>query len=146
MSKVLIIGVGGVGTVVCHKVAQHTDIFTDIVIASRTQSKCDAVAKVLKEKYGVSVTTDKVDADYTEQIVALFKKHQPELVINVALPYQDLNIMDACLDGQVPEGLPGHGVLGEVAAAGEDGVVVCDEHALSLSAFQDAAEIHEGAD
>ncbi len=98
MSKVLIIGVGGVGTVVCHKVAQNANIFTDIVIASRTKSKCDAVAAVLKERYGVSVTTDKVDADFTDQIVALFKKHQPELVINVALPYQDLNIMDACLE------------------------------------------------
>lgn len=98
MSKVLIIGVGGVGTVVCHKVAQNANVFTDIVIASRTKAKCDAVANVLKERYGVNVTTDKVDADFTDQIVALFKKHQPELVINVALPYQDLNIMDACLE------------------------------------------------
>ena len=98
MSKVLIIGVGGVGTVVCHKVAQHTEIFSEIVIASRTKSKCDAIAKILKEKYNVDVKTDQVDADETAQVVALFKRHQPELVINVALPYQDLNIMDACLE------------------------------------------------
>ena len=94
MSKVLIIGVGGVGTVVAHKVAQNRDVFSEIVIASRTKSKCDALASELNKKYGVTVQTDAVDADYVEQVVALFRKHNPELVINVALPYQDLTIMD----------------------------------------------------
>ena len=98
MSKVLIIGVGGVGTVVAHKVAQNKDVFSEIVIASRTKSKCDALASELNKKYGVTVQTDAVDADYVDQVVALFRKHNPELVINVALPYQDLTIMDACLE------------------------------------------------
>ena len=97
MSKVLIIGVGGVGTVVAHKVAQNSDVFTDIVLASRTKSKCDKVAADIEKRLGVKVTTDSVDADSVDQLVALFKKHQPKLVINVALPYQDLTIMDACL-------------------------------------------------
>lgn len=98
MSKVLIIGVGGVGTVVAHKVAQNKDVFSEIVIASRTKSKCDALASELNKKYGVMVQTDAVDADYVDQVVVLFRKHNPELVINVALPYQDLTIMDACLE------------------------------------------------
>jgi saccharopine dehydrogenase (NAD+, L-lysine-forming) len=98
MSKVLIIGAGGVGTVVAHKVAQNTNIFTDIVLASRTKSKCDAIAADVEERYGVKITTDGVDADSVPELVALFRKYQPELVINVALPYQDLTIMDACLE------------------------------------------------
>ena len=73
MSKVLIIGIGGVGTVVAHKVAQNRDVFTDIVITSRTKSKCDKLAEELKNRYGVNVTTDKVDADVTEQVIDLFK-------------------------------------------------------------------------
>ncbi|MCF0192271.1 MAG: saccharopine dehydrogenase family protein [Prevotella sp.] len=98
MSKVLQIGCGGVGTVVAHKLAQNADIFTEIILASRTKAKCDAVAKVIKEKYGVEIKTAAVDADNVAELVALFKKYQPELCINVALPYQDLTIMDACLE------------------------------------------------
>ena len=98
MSKILIIGAGGVGTVVAHKVAQNTNIFTDIVLASRTKSKCDAIAAEVEKRYGVKIATDSVDADSVPELVALFKKYQPELVINVALPYQDLTIMDACLE------------------------------------------------
>ncbi len=94
MGKVLIIGAGGVGTVVAHKVAQNPDVFTEIVLASRTQSKCDAIANAIG---GNRIVTDRVDADKVEDLVALFKKHKPEIVINVALPYQDLTIMDACL-------------------------------------------------
>ena len=94
MGKVLIIGAGGVGTVVAHKVAQNPDVFTEIVLASRTQSKCDAIAKAIGDD---RIVTDRVDADKVEDLVALFKKHKPEIVINVALPYQDLTIMDACL-------------------------------------------------
>ncbi len=94
MSKVLIIGCGGVGTVVAHKCAQHPEVFTEIVIASRTKSKCDAVAKAIGKS---NISTDSVDADNVEELVALLNRHKPELVINVALPYQDLTIMEACL-------------------------------------------------
>ena len=95
MSKVLIIGAGGVGTVVAHKCAQNPDVFNEIVIASRTQSKCDAVARAIGKP---NIVTDHVDADSVPELVALFKKHKPDIVINVALPYQDLTIMDACLE------------------------------------------------
>ena len=95
MSKVIIIGCGGVGTVVAHKCAQNPEVFSEIVIASRTKSKCDAVAKAIGSP---NVTTDRVDADSVDDLVALFRRHKPELVINVALPYQDLTIMDACLE------------------------------------------------
>lgn len=98
MSKVVIIGAGGVGRVVAYKCAQHTEVFTEIVLASRTKSKCDVIAADIKAAYNVDIKTDQVDADHVDQIVALFKKHQPKLVINVALPYQDLTIMDACLE------------------------------------------------
>lgn len=94
MSKVLIIGAGGVGNVVAKKCAMMPEVFTEIVIASRTKSKCDAIAKEIGQK---NVFTDQVDADFTDQVVELLQKHTPELVINVALPYQDLSIMDACL-------------------------------------------------
>ncbi|MGM9852448.1 MAG: saccharopine dehydrogenase family protein [Muribaculaceae bacterium] len=94
MAKVVIIGCGGVGTVVAHKCAQNHDVFSEIIIASRTQSKCDAVARVIDKPW---VTTDRVDADNVDDVVALFERHKPDLVINVALPYQDLTIMDACL-------------------------------------------------
>lgn len=94
MSKVIIIGCGGVGTVCAHKCAQYPDVFTEIVIASRTKSKCDAVAKAIGAP---NISTDQVDADDVDQLVDLFNRHKPELVINLALPYQDLTIMEACL-------------------------------------------------
>lgn len=94
MSKVLIIGAGGVGHVVTHKCAQRRDIFSEITLASRTKSKCDAIAAQL----GNSITTAQVDADNVPELVALIRQVQPKLVINVALPYQDLTIMDACLE------------------------------------------------
>jgi len=97
MPKVLLIGAGGVGAVVAHKCAQVPEVFEKIVIASRTKSKCDALARQLPRK----VTTAQVDADNVPQTVALLKKHRPDLVINVALPYQDLHIMDACLEAGV---------------------------------------------
>ncbi|MFY0687601.1 MAG: saccharopine dehydrogenase family protein [Cyclobacteriaceae bacterium] len=97
MSKIVIIGAGGVGRVVAYKCAQQTEVFTEIVLASRTQSKCDVIAQDIQKDLGVSIMTDVVDADHVEQVVTLFEKHQPKLVINVALPYQDLVIMDACL-------------------------------------------------
>ena len=98
-NKVIIIGCGGVGTVVAHKCAQNHDVFDEIVIASRTLSKCQAVVHALGDKPWISA--DRVDADNVAELVALFKKHQPKLVINVALPYQDLTIMDACLEAGV---------------------------------------------
>ncbi len=98
MGKVLIIGAGGVGTVVANKVAQNSKIFTDIMLASRTKSKCDAIAADVKKRTGVSIKTAQVDADSVAELTELFKTFKPELVINVALPYQDLSIMDACLE------------------------------------------------
>lgn len=97
MSTVLVIGAGGVSQVVVHKCAQASDVFTDVVLASRTLSKCDAIAKQVLGKYGQSVRTAQVDADEVDELVALMQSVKPYLVINVALPYQDLTIMDACL-------------------------------------------------
>jgi saccharopine dehydrogenase (NAD+, L-lysine-forming) len=95
MASVLIIGAGGVGTVVAHKVASVPQVFTDITLASRTKSKCDAIAAVVD---GKRIKTAQVDADNVRQLVELFKTVKPAIVINVALPYQDLTIMDACLE------------------------------------------------
>ena len=97
MGRVLIIGAGGVATVAAHKVAQNKDVFTEIKIASRTESKCKALADILNKKYGTHVTTARVDADSVEELVALLNEYKPELVMNLALPYQDLTIMEACL-------------------------------------------------
>jgi saccharopine dehydrogenase (NAD+, L-lysine-forming) len=94
MGKVLIIGAGGVGGVVVHKCAQNSGVFEEIVLASRTKSKCDAIAAQLDRK----IETAQVDADNVSELVALIKKVQPDLVLNAALPYQDLHIMDACLE------------------------------------------------
>ncbi len=98
MGKVLIIGAGGVGTVVAHKVAMNPDVFTEVVIASRTKSKCDALVKAIGND---KIKTAQVDADNVDELVALFEEHRPDIVINVALPYQDLTIMDACLKAGV---------------------------------------------
>ena len=94
MARVLIIGAGGVGTVVAHKVAKH-DCFTDIMLASRTKSKCDQVAQAVG---GNRIQTAQVDADSVPDLVKLMQAFRPDIVINVALPYQDLTIMDACLE------------------------------------------------
>lgn len=98
MGRVLIIGAGGVGTVVAKKVAQNSDIFTDIMLASRTKSKCD---KIASEITNVKIQTAAVDADNVTELVALMREFKPDLCINVALPYQDLHIMDACLEAGV---------------------------------------------
>jgi len=98
MARVLIIGAGGVGTVVAHKVAKVPQVFTEIMLASRTKSKCDAVG----ESGGSDrIRTAQVDADHVPELVELLKSFRPELVIHVALPYQDLTIMDACLEAGV---------------------------------------------
>lgn len=98
MSKVLIIGAGGVGSVVAHKCAMNSEVFTDIMLASRTKSKCDKIAAEIEQMHGVKISTAQVDADYAENTVKLIKEFNPKMVINVALPYQDLAIMDACLE------------------------------------------------
>ncbi len=97
MSKVIIVGAGGVGGVVTHKCAQLADTFDDIILASRSEQKCIAIAQQLSRK----IRTAQVDADDVEQMTALLVKEKPDLVINVALPYQDLPIMDACLNAKV---------------------------------------------
>jgi saccharopine dehydrogenase (NAD+, L-lysine-forming) len=93
---VLIIGAGGVGRVVAHKCAKNIDTFEKISLASRTVSKCDMLSLEVKEMIGVDIDTYSVDADNTDELVKLLEDIQPKLVINVALPYQDLTIMDAC--------------------------------------------------
>jgi len=98
MSRILIIGAGGVGNVVAKKCAQHPDVFTEIFLASRTKAKCETIAAEIKKLYDVTVNTAQVDADSVPALVALLKDIKPKLVINVALPYQDLAIMDACLE------------------------------------------------
>ncbi|MDX9883025.1 MAG: saccharopine dehydrogenase family protein [Prolixibacteraceae bacterium] len=98
MKKVLIIGAGGVSNVVVQKCASVPEVFGEIVLASRTVSKCDEIAERVQRKFNRTIKTEKLDADNVSETVALIRKHQPNLVINVALPYQDLNIMDACLE------------------------------------------------
>ncbi|WP_029134694.1 saccharopine dehydrogenase family protein [Sedimenticola selenatireducens] len=98
MSTVLIIGAGGVGRVVAHKCAQVPEVFSEIHLASRTRSKCDQIAAEVTEKTGRTIRTAQVDADKVPELVALIKQINPVMVINVALPYQDLTIMDACLE------------------------------------------------
>lgn len=98
MSRILIIGAGGVGRVVAYKCAQNSEIFTDIWMASRTKSKCDQIAKDIDSDLNINITTAQVDADIVPELVALIKEIKPKLLINVALPYQDLTIMDACLE------------------------------------------------
>ena len=94
----MIIGAGGVGNVVAQKCAMVPNVFSEIMLASRTVSKCDQIAKVVKEMHGVDIQTARVDADKVPELVALIKQFGPKMVINVALPYQDLTIMDACLE------------------------------------------------
>ena len=97
MSKVLVIGAGGVGSVAVHKMAMNPDIFSDITLASRRIAKCDAIAESVKARTGVIVKSAEVDADDVDATAALIEKVQPKLVVNLALPYQDLSIMEACL-------------------------------------------------
>lgn len=97
MSKVLVIGAGGVASVVVAKCCQNPEVFEEICVASRTKSKCDAIMK----KFGkgkTNIVTAQLNADVVPDIVELIRAYKPEMVINVALPYQDLTIMDACLE------------------------------------------------
>lgn len=102
MGKALIIGAGGVAGVVVHKCCQNSEVFTEICIASRTKSKCDALKEAVEAKGTKTVvTTAQVDANKVDELVALIEREKPDIVINVALPYQDLTIMDACLATKV---------------------------------------------
>jgi saccharopine dehydrogenase (NAD+, L-lysine forming) len=95
MGKVLLIGAGGVGSVVAHKMASLPEIFSEILLASRTKLKCDKIA----ERIGIKkIKTAQVDADNVKELVKLIRSFSPDIVVNVALPYQDLHIMDACLE------------------------------------------------
>ena len=97
MSKVLVIGAGGVGSVAVHKMAMNADDFSGITLASRRRFKCDAIAESVKARTGVEIATAEVDADDSMATAALIESTGPDLVVNLALPYQDLAIMDACL-------------------------------------------------
>lgn len=98
MGKVLVIGAGGVASVAIHKICQNDEFFTEVCIATRTKAKADAIKEKLEGKTKTVITTEEVDADNVEELVSLIEKVKPEAVLNLALPYQDLTIMDACLE------------------------------------------------
>ncbi len=97
MGKALIIGAGGVAGVAIHKCCQYSEVFDEIMIASRTKAKCDAFAQELAGKTRTRIRTAKVDANNVQELIALIEEFKPDVVLNLALPYQDLTIMDACL-------------------------------------------------
>ena len=103
MGKILVIGCGGVASVAIHKCVQNHEQFQEICIASRTKSKCDKLKDVLEKQYGnvCKITTAQIDANSVEQLVKLMKEVKPDVVLNLALPYQDLTIMDACLECKI---------------------------------------------
>ena len=101
MSTILVIGAGGVSSVAVHKMAMNSAIFGDIHLASRTKSKCDAIAASVQQRTGQNVATYEIDAEEVPAMVNLIRRVQPKLVVNLALPYQDLPIMDACLEAGV---------------------------------------------
>ncbi|MGN0408346.1 MAG: saccharopine dehydrogenase C-terminal domain-containing protein [Bacteroides sp.] len=103
MGRALIIGAGGVASVAIHKCCQNSEVFNEICIASRTKSKCDAIKEQCEKQYGTGknntkITTAQVDAGNVPQLVELINSYKPDVVMNLALPYQDLTIMDACLE------------------------------------------------
>ncbi len=95
--RIMIIGAGGVAAVAAHKCAQVTQVFQEIMIASRTLSRCEAIKNDIKARYGRDIEVAQVDADNVPELVALIDQFRPDVVLNLALPYQDLHIMDACL-------------------------------------------------
>ncbi|WP_299636287.1 saccharopine dehydrogenase family protein [uncultured Ruegeria sp.] len=101
MGKTLVVGAGGVSHAAVHKMAMNSDIFTEITLASRTKSKCDAIAKAVKERVGVDIATAELDAYKVEDTVKLIKETGAEILVNLALPYQDLVLMDACLEAGI---------------------------------------------
>lgn len=101
MANVLIVGAGGVGNVVAHKCAQVPEVFEHITLASRTLSKCEAIRDGVRTRTGRTIDVAQVDADDVSATTKLLEKVRPDLLINVALPYQDLTLMDACLNAGV---------------------------------------------
>ncbi|WP_299076881.1 saccharopine dehydrogenase family protein [uncultured Ruegeria sp.] len=99
--KTLVVGAGGVSHAAVHKMAMNSDIFTEITLASRTKSKCDAIAAAVKDRVGVDIDTAELDAYKVEDTVKLIKETGAELLVNLALPYQDLVLMDACLEAGI---------------------------------------------
>lgn len=98
MAKVLVVGAGAVGQVTVCKLAQRPDLFPEIVVASRTLAKC----KKLAEKHPQTrIIPEELNADNVSETVALLQRHKPALLLNLALPYQDLPLMDACLEAGV---------------------------------------------
>lgn len=101
MSKALIIGAGGVASVVVAKCCQNSEVFSEIMIASRTKAKCDALKEKWQDKTKTVISTAAVNADNVPELVKLINDYKPDIVMNIALPYQDLHIMDACLECKV---------------------------------------------
>ncbi len=98
MARVLVIGAGGVGRVATCKCAEMRDVFDEVVLASRTKARCDAIADFIRDRFGREIRTARVDADRKDELVRLMRDVQPDVVLHLALPYQDLVIMDACLE------------------------------------------------
>jgi saccharopine dehydrogenase (NAD+, L-lysine-forming) len=96
--RIMIVGAGGVATVAAHKCAQVPEVFTDIVVASRGLSKCEAIRKAVKRRYDREIQIAQVDADKVLELTAVIDRFKPDVVLNLALPYQDLHIMDVCLE------------------------------------------------
>jgi saccharopine dehydrogenase (NAD+, L-lysine-forming) len=97
MGKALIIGCGGVGSVAIHKCVENSEIFKEICIASRNINKCNAIKAKLDGKTSTRISTASVDANNVESLVNLIEIFNPDVVVNLALPYHDLKIMEACL-------------------------------------------------
>ena len=98
MGRLLVIGCGGVASVAIHKCCQNSGIFTEICVASRTKEKCDKLKTELENKTDTKITTAEINADSVAEVINLIKSYNPDAVLNVALPYQDLTVMDACLE------------------------------------------------
>ena len=101
MNKVLIIGAGGVSSVTTQKMAMQKKTFNNVILASRTIEKCKRIQKEIKNKFNENITIDEVDADYKDPVCKLIRKYKPDIVLNLALPYQDLTIMEACIEENV---------------------------------------------
>ena len=97
MSRLLVIGCGGVAAVAIRKCCQNSGLFNEIMIASRTKEKCDELKEKLTKTTDTRIETAQVDADKSQEVIDLIRAYKPDAVLNVALPYQDLAIMDACL-------------------------------------------------
>ena len=101
MARIMVIGCGGVAGVAIAKICQNSEVFDELMIASRTVAKCDALKEKLAPTTKTKITTAKVDADSKDELVKLINAYKPDAVLNLALPYQDLTIMDACLECKV---------------------------------------------